>query len=512
MKFVWLLLLGMFCLLGIFLVLLCTSKHGINLEIDGIQQICNADAYADYSHRKALVFLYLLHQQPLFPIIISLGHFIQMAPEEIARLFNAFLFGLNGFLAGLIVGNVFRSYLAALLGGLLVLILPDMVAIHLMCMAEPLFICLMLSWILLFIRYLGSLRVSILIVGAIFVALALMTRYAGIPVVVAGVIGIFCLTQQLFLQKIRHAIIFILISSVPYAMLLTLNRCVSGQMNAREIVFHPTTVSAWHEATRVLCSWFMPYVWYSKANELVVGGVIVVAVTFSLLRYTKKLSDTATQDQGFIKFVIFLFSLILLSLLGVVCAATFYDDLMPLGWRYLLPIHIVGVIIFSGCIFKLCFSRCTSPFARDIGIIILSYFLVFYLSQSWQPFYSQYTFGDSYASSLLKYSKIIRFVKVLPEGTPIWTNSSEAVYILTRKGSSEIPGKYEAYSGKKNDRYIQQFLSMKKQIIERQGVIVYFKDERSLAHVEPMKEIDTKIPLHCIAVDSFGAVYAYDKK
>src|SRR5207237_9631430 len=102
----------------------------------------------------------LTHFPPAVPTLFALAGWPDRDPVEGARRMNALLFGANIFLVGLAVGARARDWQLPALGSLLALFSPDLLNVHAMAWAEPLFLCASLTALLALPAYLDRPRGS----------------------------------------------------------------------------------------------------------------------------------------------------------------------------------------------------------------------------------------------------------------------------------------------------------------------------------------------------------------
>ena len=135
------------------------------------------------------------------------------------------------------------------------LVAPTMLGIHVMAWSEPLFILLCLLSLIVLSGSIERQKYSWLILAGILASLALLTRFAGVALVAAGLVGIVFFSKTHWSKRLLESLTFGLISIVPLLALLVYNQQVSGSATNRILAFHPitrprlwqglTTVSTW---------------------------------------------------------------------------------------------------------------------------------------------------------------------------------------------------------------------------------------------------------------------------
>ena len=514
-KYFFTILLGVLSLTGVCLLLLSTSKWGVNLNFDSIFYLIMARFFGNYHVNKDVVGILCLHP-PLFPLVLSWWYFIGIDPHEGARWVNSILFGLNIVLIGIVTKKYTRSAWLGLYAALLMLSAPDILGIHLTAQSEPLFIFFMLIWLLLFLDYFKNSKLSTLILGSIIVALASMARYLGAPIIAAGVFVILFLKQERnFINKLVRAVLF---ASIPCLSLFFYARYSYVESSPFQIhfVFHPVNVSYFQAMASNFCAWFISSHLPVSANArifLFTTGIVFCFIRLFFWCRANKIPGADSTKTIFIKFSILGIAFISLYMACIIISASFYDTTQmndPSGAdlrRYLIPLHITGIIIFCGFMSNF-FQERSSSFKKDIGRIIVAYFFLFYIIGSINCLMDQYFKGDKYISNPYRFSYIIRKVKTTPTEAPIYSNNFRAVYIWGGKISYFIPIPLNPFSLEKNDKYLYQLSQMMADLRKKKGILVYFNKDASLGRAtESIQDLQDKIPLHLIARDGYASIF-----
>ena len=381
--------------LGVALLLFVTSIWGMNLRMDSVYYVSLARFFENYNANKEIISVYLPFHPPLFPFVLSWGHCIGVDPFEGARWLNALLFGFNILLVGIITKKYTGSPWLGLTGALLMLLAPDVVNIHLTAQNDPLFIFFLLLWLLAFFYYLKGFKLSWLLLGTLFVVLASMTRYAGMPVIMAGLWAILFFNQGR--SKWAHAVIF---TSIPCIFLFFWARYsyIEHSPFQRHFSFHPVGFFCLRETASVFCSYFFACRVSEHIEVLLflAGAGILLIRTFLWCR-TNKIQNVNHPKTIFVKFTMLGAVLTCFYFAGLIFAASFYDAQMSwkiAGWsRYFIPVHMVGIILFCGVMSRFFFQKQGASFKIDTGLIIIIYLLLFYAVGSAQCLMDQYILG-----------------------------------------------------------------------------------------------------------------------
>jgi 4-amino-4-deoxy-L-arabinose transferase-like glycosyltransferase len=212
----YLLILAVITLIGIIVVLTATN-WGIGASPDSVVYIGGARSII-LNMGFSMITVGggaepITHHAPFYPLLLASTVSMNIDPVIGARWINALLFGLNI----LVVGTILRSvsienevniYWISIVGSLFMLAAPIMLEIHVMAWTEPLFLFLGFSGFVLLAIYLQNSRRGYLILSGLMISLAFLTRYAGIALILSGVVGILLISSTSIKDRIKAAVFF----------------------------------------------------------------------------------------------------------------------------------------------------------------------------------------------------------------------------------------------------------------------------------------------------------------
>ena len=273
--------------IGVILVLQATPE-GAGLSDDSIAYIAGARSMAaGHGYREAYLASDgpVTHFPPAFPAVLAFFGFLGIDPLHAARFVNAFLFGLNAALLGILAWRMTPSLTAGLvLAGLFVLC-ADLLQVHAVAMSEPLFIFLSLLSIWMFDLYFERHHHWLwLLLCAAFSGMAYLTRYSGLALVATYVVALFILHND-WKKRFAQAGIF-LAGFVPWALGWAIrNRIVAENATNRALFWHPIPAENWTGAFRLFSGFFIPVETWRRAifqagviqwvTAIVLGAVLV---------------------------------------------------------------------------------------------------------------------------------------------------------------------------------------------------------------------------------------------
>jgi hypothetical protein len=115
--------------------------------------------------------------------------------------------------------------------------------------------------------------------------------------------------------------------------------------------------------------------------------------------------------------------------------------------------------------------------------------------------------GQGYTSRAWAESATIERIKSLPAGTPIFTNGYDAVYFLTGRRAMFLPEKTVHGTGRANAMYASELAHVRKQLLDQNGVLVYFNGFPERAYLPSEDESRRELNLRLISRETDGTIY-----
>ncbi len=489
------------------------TRWGIGLSpnsavyIGAARNLLNGDGLSVSSYDGG--FAPMTQYPPLFPSLLAGIGMFGIDPTTGVKWLHPLLFASNIFLVGFLIRICGGSPWASILGSFLVMTSVTSLKIHSMAWSEPLFIFLGILALFFLAKRLEGQGVSFLVASSLMVALAFLTRYAGIALVGSGILAILLLSRETWRKRSKDAVIFFLVSTVPMILWMVRNLAVAGTATAREAGFHPITVGHLQSALDSISSWLLP------AATPSVGGIglfivaVLLTVIYILARREKDQTQRELGKKGLARLSTLLAIFIGMYGLMLIIVISFFDAYMSIDDRYLYPAYIAALILcLSSCFFR---AIAKAPLVRISLVMCSLVFSFFYLSQatSWLVF--SYKNGTGYASRSWKESKLMTLVKVLDRKVPVFSNGPDAIYLLAGRPAYMVPRKINPGSGRLNGDYSSELLSVRERLGEGNGVVVYFKAISWRWYLPSEDELKENLGLSVIAREEDGAIYQLRK-
>jgi 4-amino-4-deoxy-L-arabinose transferase-like glycosyltransferase len=388
-----------------------------------------------------------------------------------ARWLGALLFGATILLVGLVLRRSQPQLPGiALLGALLTLGSPDLLAMHTEAMSDPVFLFLgLLGLVLVAVSLEQPNGRRMLLAGAVAVGLAWLERYPGIALVGAGAAGVLLLREGSPRRRLGDAILFTAVSAGPMMIWLLHNLAVAGTATGRHAVYHPAAaLRQIDKGMHVLAHWLIPQGGLSgvagTAVAVMIGGVLVATLWRRYPARTILRRGTALPP------VLALFVVIYVPVLIVSFA--WFDAGATMDGRLLAPVYVSTLLLTLSLVASR-WAQAPLPLvgvAAGLCVVVVGTHLLWTGARVGQ----YYREGQGYAGSEWRHSSTIGRVKALPKGMRVYSNAPDAVYALTGTTAAWIPPTRNYLTTKPNRSYGEQLAAMGQQIRERRAVLVYF--------------------------------------
>lgn len=165
-------------------------------------------------------FNWLTNLAPFYAIVLSLPVKLGMEPAVAARWLNMLAFIVAIFLGGWTFVRFSPAHSFGIATSLLLATFPWTVVMFRSAYSEPLFLLLFLAANLTLLATIQDFRWRRLAVSAVLFGILPVTRYAGLPFILAATIFLFVFAPGRPLERIRIALLFALLAALPIAIWL----------------------------------------------------------------------------------------------------------------------------------------------------------------------------------------------------------------------------------------------------------------------------------------------------
>lgn len=443
---------------------------------------------------------------PFYPLVLAAFTLVNAPAYSAARLLTDLLFAANILMVGWMLYRLApHAGWAAVLASLGMLVAPAMLEIHVMAWSEPLFILLGFSGLFVLADHLEKPQRGRLAGAALLCGLAILTRYAGVVFLAAGLLGIVLFAQADSRRKVSSALLFTLIGALPLIANLAYNQLATGSATNRGLAFHPitrsqlwqglTTISGWIGLPANLPTWLHLLVLVAAA--ILVGWIFIIVIR----RREKPAARLPAFIQVLLLFVLLYGGFLLLSI-------SFVDANTPLDNRILSPMFVGLLILVVYAAAQLSIQG--NNVLRWSLSIIVGLLLINWVRLSLpnlQQFHHQ---GIGFSTPEWQTSPLIADLKLLPGDTRVYSNAPDAVYLLAGRPAVRLPRPFELSSQQENAAFAEEMQTIGAELASGEALIVFFTTQGR--RTNPSQE-DLIAYLDLQVQDQFddGIVYTLEK-
>jgi len=482
-------------IIGFYVIHLFTAYSGVGISPDSIMYASTATNIQ--AHWSLMTF----NQTPLvffpvfYPAFLALIQFItQVDPFTAGSVINSSLFAAVILITGWMLAKfITRSRIYKWLILIAIILSPALIQIYSFLWSETLFILLVMLFILNYHHYLQKQTTGRLLIIALVAALACITRYAGITLIGTGALMLLLDAKLPTSKKIKHIVIFCILSISLLIANLAYNRIHAGlSTGTREPSITPLSQNMYYVGT-VLNDWgalgdFADHyaIPLTAFVLLALIGILVFKAVKGKINSYENIIIAYTLVYGLFIILIATFSRFeqlnsrLLSPmfipLIISCTSWVPDVLQKMKGR--AKFVLSGIAILG----MLAFEYFTLQVDLDLYDAEVDYGVPGYSDDSWNT------------SNFIKYLRTNKHI--FKEGEPVYSNANEAVYFFTGMSAKLVPHHFFK-------KPIEDFFK------EKHYYYIWFKvfdNGKELLNIDDIQKVEK---LNLIQKFPDGAVYEY---
>jgi len=396
-----------------------------------------------------------------------------------ARILNLVLFGLNILLVGGMIRRFTRSWVAAILGGLLFLFAPNILESHGWLMTEALFVFLMLLCLASLLHFLDTGRAGLLILSGCLAGAASVTRYIGLSLAPAGALAIVWLGRGPWRTRLVQAIGFAALGVAPFVVWMIRNQTVgdAGLAN-RQLIFHMIRPDLVRFYLYEAATWALPEPFIVPRA---IRAALAVALTgfgpaWYFLRAGRDRDAQASSATGAFTALPWVFLLNLAAYAVVLVLNSILLDAAttePAAIRYLVPFFSM-LVVFETSVYTRLVQRTGRRSAYRALAVGLGVVLIALYAQRSVVVAQASTLGLGFTGTRERWSGVAADLLRLAGDHPIITNNPEMVYYLIDRPAYFMPILYDPYQQQERSDFGAQ-LELATERMKRGSVLVIFQ-------------------------------------
>ena len=282
--------------LGTVHILARTATYGAAVNADTTLHLSTALNFLAGEGWRDFTGVQAVEWPPGFTLLLAFGGLLGIEPWAAGRLLNAAAFGLTIHAAGDYLTRNLRSRGLALAAAMAIAASLPLTYFASYCITEPLFVLFALLALIQLATFLQRGERRPLWWAAVFTALAALTRYPGVVLIGTGVLLLLVRRPC----RLKDAIVFGAVSSLPLAGVLTRNWTVSGTLTGRRDGSDQSLAEGLSQVAEVFREWVVPpnapdglaYLLWLAVGLVGLAGAVVV------LRPTARWSSCAPPRGG----------------------------------------------------------------------------------------------------------------------------------------------------------------------------------------------------------------------
>ena len=282
------LLIGFIAVLGAAHILVRTATYGAAVTIDSTTYLSTAINFLAGEGWQHFGGGTQVAHPPFYSLLLAAFGSVGIEPLAAGRWVNAAAFGLTILVAGYWLRSNLRSRRLTLAAVVAVVVSLPLSHFASYFLTESLFVLFTLLALMQLESFLNRRTAYLpLMLAGVFTALAALTRYPGVVLIFTGVLLLLVRRAPPLAARLKHAVVFGVVSSIPLAALLTRNWAVSGTLTGQRTGSRQSLSDSLSQTVNVFSEWVVPpnapdwfgYLLWTAAGLVVLAAVAVVVLS-----------------------------------------------------------------------------------------------------------------------------------------------------------------------------------------------------------------------------------------
>ena len=377
---------------------------------------------------------------PLYPFLLAPFAWYHANLIHISKIMDVFFWVLFIFLNGGLFYHITHSQLGAVCFALLCEFSYALVTSFSSLMSEPLALVLGIPGYLLLVLSIKQRSFKLLLLSAVAIGLAVLTRYAFAALLAAGVLALLIFSNQPWKRRWINPLVFALVGAAPMGVWSMLQQIQQVQSGGRSLVIADVLSKLRKFASLV---WDTVKYWVPYRSNMIPGVradyfgpfvavLLMVLVVAGFCLTIRKYRSDIFKDPVFILAVSA--ALFILAYFGVLLVSfTFTTSPNDINDRILSPL-LPMVFIVMICGFLL-FGSAVKPGAVSSALVLVAtlFFVVFNFELLRTFGIHSSTYPNGYTSPYWNGNAIFEVIQRLPAGTQVASNAPDITLFYTNR-------------------------------------------------------------------------------
>ncbi len=423
---------------GFFLIQLFFKHSGIGISPDSVTYLSAARNMIHGNGFKSFDNLPVVDFPFAYPFLLTIiSFFTRLDPLQFGCVLNGLLFGMLLYVSGGIMNGFQKPsgwYKRVLLS--CILLSPAIQEVYTLLWSETLFLLLVMLFVVSMTNYFRQSGIRWLLISIILCAVACLTRYAGVFLVIAGSGMIFLNRENNWRKRIYHSGFFAMVSVFPLLVNIIRNRMLTGFATGPRPKSDTGIWKIIENFGGVLCDWLLLNRNTGLAIFLTLSVLLVFILTIVYIQSRYKSGYKFEYVMAFTGLVYCLFMLATAKL-------TRYEQFTN---RLLSPIFILLLWSLTwwipGFLNKQSYRM---KWVYGLPVLILgAWFLNIQMAADYEYFDGVKDAGvPGYQEDPFVQSEIVKYLKentgILNPRYEVYSNAGDAFYFITRLPARQLP-------------------------------------------------------------------------
>jgi hypothetical protein len=422
-------------------LLLYATPRGVGLGFDSVAYISAARNFINglgLGRMTCLGFKPMTFWPPFYPLVLAFFSIFGLDALVAARIISALGFGMTVFLAGFLVSRITKSLGFSLLASCLIILFSPILRIFSWAMSEALFVPLALGALLFFGEYLEHPRQKYLILGALLVGLAILTRFIAIALLAIGILILILDTKSTVGQRVKNILLLLGIACFPIIVWITRNQIIAHTSTGRKIGLNIPPMIKFDPFIQQITSWVLPVSYTVHRMRLLLIGIFFIGLVVSTLIIIIKRKKSLDQLNILLLFLLYT---IIYPLVILTTIVFFKPSMSVVDERILVPL-LVGLLILFVLILVYAWNT-KKWFLRILCILIFLWMIAYHLPLQVENIKTLHSDGQGYAAQQWQESPALAYLKEMPTNM-VYTNDFQATYFMAGLNACILPTGEEA--------------------------------------------------------------------